>query len=136
MAYRISIKKSAIKSLAKIPEPYFSTIKEAIYKLSEDSSPSGHKKLKGRNAFRIRVSNYRIIYEIQEQISYDFNQEKIGKTFKVLIDKEEGGHFGGRTDFDSVEVGASKFYCRVGDFVQAKVFEATEFDLYGEVVED
>jgi mRNA interferase RelE/StbE len=68
MAYRISIKKSAIKSLAKIPEPYFSSIKEAIYKLSEDSRPSGHKKLKGRNAFRIRVSNYRIIYEIQDKI--------------------------------------------------------------------
>jgi mRNA-degrading endonuclease RelE of RelBE toxin-antitoxin system len=136
MAYRISIKKSAIKSLVKIPESYFSTIKEAIYKLSEDSGPSGYKRLKGRNAFRIRVSKYRIIYEIQEQISYDFNQEKIGKTFKVLIDKKGGGHFVGRTEFDSVEVDASKFYCRVGDFVQAKVFEATEFDLYGEVVEN
>jgi ribosomal protein S12 methylthiotransferase len=74
--------------------------------------------------------------DVQEQISYDLNQEKIGKTFKVLIDKKEGGHFVGRTDFDSVEVDASKFYCRVGDFVQAKVFEATEFDLYGEVVEN
>jgi ribosomal protein S12 methylthiotransferase len=74
--------------------------------------------------------------DVQEQISYDLNQEKIGKTFKVLIDKKEGGHFVGRTDFDSVEVDASKFYCRVGNFVQAKVFEATEFDLYGEVVEN
>ena len=53
MAYRISIKKSAIKSLAKIPEPYFSTIKEANYKLSEDSRPSGSKKLKGRDAYWI-----------------------------------------------------------------------------------
>jgi len=68
MAYRISIKKSAIKILAKIPEPYFSTIKEAICKLSGDSRPSGHKKLKGRNAFRIRGSNYWIIYEIQNKI--------------------------------------------------------------------
>lgn len=54
--------------MAKIPEPYFSTIKESIYKLSEDSKPSGHKKLKGRNAFQIRVSNYRITYEIQDKI--------------------------------------------------------------------
>ncbi len=81
------------------------------------------------------------LMEIQEQISYDLNQEKIGKTFKVLIDKKEGGHFVGRTEYDSVEVDnevlidASKHYCRVGDFVQAKVTEATEFDLYGEVVD-
>ena len=79
------------------------------------------------------------LMEIQEQISYDLNQEKIGKTFKVLIDKKEGGHFVGRTEFDSVEVDnevlidASKSYCRVGDFVQAKVYEATEFDLYATV---
>ena len=78
--------------------------------------------------------------EIQEQISYDLNQEKIGKTFKVLIDKKEGGYFVGRTEYDSVEVDnevlidASKHYCRVGDFVQAQVFEATEFDLYADVV--
>jgi ribosomal protein S12 methylthiotransferase len=74
--------------------------------------------------------------EVQEQISYDLNQEKVGKTFKVLIDKKEGGYFVGRTEFDSVEVDnevlidASKFYCRIGDFVNAKVTEATEFDLY------
>jgi ribosomal protein S12 methylthiotransferase len=80
------------------------------------------------------------LMEIQEQISYDLNQDKIGKTFKVLIDKKEGGYFVGRTEFDSVEVDnevlidASKYYCRVGDFVQARVFEATEFDLYADVV--
>ena len=79
------------------------------------------------------------LMEVQEQISYDLNQEKIGKTYKVLIDKKEGGHFVGRTEFDSVEVDnevlidASKFCCRVGDFVQAKVFDATEFDLYATV---
>ncbi|AMQ58099.1 30S ribosomal protein S12 methylthiotransferase RimO [Algoriphagus sanaruensis] len=79
------------------------------------------------------------LMEVQEQISYDLNQEKIGNTYKVLIDKKEGGYFVGRTEFDSVEVDnevlidASKFYCRVGDFVQAKVFDATEFDLYATV---
>jgi ribosomal protein S12 methylthiotransferase len=81
------------------------------------------------------------LMEVQEQISYDLNQEKIGKTYKVLIDKKEGGHFVGRTEFDSIEVDnevlidASKFYCRVGDFVQAKVVDATEFDLYATVEE-
>lgn len=81
------------------------------------------------------------LMEIQEQISYDLNQEKIGKSFKVLIDKKEGRHFVGRTEYDSVEVDnevlidASKYYCRAGDFVNVKVTDATEFDLYAEVVE-
>ncbi len=79
------------------------------------------------------------LMEVQEQISYDLNQQKIGKTFKALIDKKEGGHFVGRTEFDSVEVDnevlidAAAYYCRVGDFVQAKVVDATEFDLYATV---
>ena len=83
-------------------------------------------------------ANY--LMEVQEQISYDLNQEKIGKTFKVLIDKKENGHFVGRTEFDSVDVDnevlidASQQYCRIGDFVQVKINDATEFDLYGEVV--
>jgi ribosomal protein S12 methylthiotransferase len=77
---------------------------------------------------------------VQEQISYDLNQEKVGKTFKVMIDKKENGHFVGRTEFDSVDVDnevlidASKQYCRIGDFVQVKITDATEFDLYGEVM--
>ncbi|WP_373396929.1 30S ribosomal protein S12 methylthiotransferase RimO [Algoriphagus halophilus] len=81
------------------------------------------------------------LMEIQEQISFELNQDKVGKTFKVLIDKKEGGHFVGRTEYDSVEVDnevlidASKHYCRVGDFVHVKINEATEFDLYGDVVE-
>ncbi|PZV76784.1 mRNA interferase RelE/StbE [Algoriphagus aquaeductus] len=68
MAYQIAIKKSAIKSLSKIPEPYFSSLKEAIYNLAENPRPVGYKKLKGRDAFRIRVSDYRIIYEIEDSI--------------------------------------------------------------------
>lgn len=77
---------------------------------------------------------------LQEQISFELNQERIGKTYKVLVDKKESGHFVGRTEFDSVEVDnevlidAKRFFCRVGDFVQVKITDATEFDLYGEVV--
>lgn len=80
------------------------------------------------------------IMEIQEQISFELNQQKIGKTFKVLIDKKEGGHFVGRTEFDSVDVDnevlidAAKHYCRVGDFVSVKITDAAEFDLFGDVV--
>jgi mRNA interferase RelE/StbE len=64
MSFQITIRKEAIKSLEKINEPYFSKIKESIYELSENPRPVGCKKLKGREAFRIRVANYRIIYEI------------------------------------------------------------------------
>jgi len=80
------------------------------------------------------------LMEIQEQISFELNQEKIGKEYKVLIDKKENGKFVGRTAYDSVEVDnevlidASKYYCRLGDFVNVKITEATEFDLYGEVI--
>ena len=80
------------------------------------------------------------LMEIQEQISFDLNQAKIGQTFKVLIDKKENGQFIGRTEFDSVEVDnevlidASQHYCRIGDFVNVKIKDATEFDLYGEVL--
>jgi len=80
------------------------------------------------------------LMEVQEQISFELNQQKIGRTYKVLIDKKEGGHFMGRTEFDSVDVDnevlidAGKHYCRVGDFVQVTITDATEFDLYGDVV--
>ncbi len=80
------------------------------------------------------------IMEIQAQISWDLNQEKIGKIFKCVIDRKEGQYFVGRTEFDSpdvdneVLVDASKFYLKTGEFVHLKVIDATEFDLYAEPV--
>ena len=77
---------------------------------------------------------------LQQGISLELNQEKIGKTFKVLIDRKEGGSFYGRTEFDSPDVdnevilNATKNYLRIGDFVNAKVISATEFDLMAEPV--
>ena len=64
MAYKVFIKKSTVKILNKIQEPYYSSIKSAILQLGENPRPQGYIKLKGREAFRIRVSDYRIIYEI------------------------------------------------------------------------
>ncbi|WP_396151235.1 30S ribosomal protein S12 methylthiotransferase RimO [Flavobacterium sp.] len=78
------------------------------------------------------------IMDIQSQISWDLNQEKIGHTFKCIIDRKEGPYFVGRTEFDSPDVDnevlidASKFYLKVGDFSRIKIIDATEFDLYGE----
>lgn len=62
--YKISIEKRAIKKLEKISEPYFTKIKSAINGLRNNPKPKGVIKLKGRDAFRIRVADYRIIYEI------------------------------------------------------------------------
>lgn len=81
------------------------------------------------------------IMDIQAQISWDLNQEKIGQTFRCVIDRKEGQHFIGRTEFDSPDVDnevlidASKFYLKTGDFVYLKVIDATEFDLYAEPIQ-
>jgi len=64
MAYQITIRKRAVKILEDIGEPYYSKIKAAIYSLADKPRPPGCKKLKGRNGYRIRISDYRIIYEV------------------------------------------------------------------------
>jgi len=81
------------------------------------------------------------IMEIQSQISYDLNQEKIGKVFRVLIDRKEGDNFVGRTEHDSPDVdneiliSAIDTYLPVGDFVNVEIIEAYEFDLIGKVID-
>jgi ribosomal protein S12 methylthiotransferase len=80
------------------------------------------------------------IMEIQQGISFDKNQEKIGNTYKVLIDKKDGAYFVGRTEFDSPEVDnevlidANIDYATVGSFVNVKIDNAEDFDLYGKLV--
>jgi mRNA interferase RelE/StbE len=67
MSYQVILRKRAIKSLQNISEPYYSNIKKAIYNLADEPRPYGYKKLKGRDGYRIRVANYRIIYDIFEE---------------------------------------------------------------------
>ncbi len=76
------------------------------------------------------------VMEIQQQISYEKNQEKIGKTFKVIIDKKEAGRYLGRTEFDSVEVDneviiESQKKLIVGEFVNVKITKAYDYDIEG-----
>lgn len=66
--YQIRIEKAVLKVLEKINEPYYSKIKTAIINLAKNPRPAGYKKLKGRDGFRIRVANYRIIYDIFDNI--------------------------------------------------------------------
>jgi len=68
MRYRVTIARQAIKALEKISEPDYSKIKNAIYSLADNPRPYGYKKLHGRDGFRIRVGNYRIIYEIFDKV--------------------------------------------------------------------
>ncbi len=80
------------------------------------------------------------LMEIQQEISYELNEAKIGKTFKVLFDKKEGESFVGRTAYDSpdvdneVLVDATKQYVSIGEFANVKITDATDFDLFGELV--
>ncbi len=80
------------------------------------------------------------IMEIQSQISWELNQEKIGKEFKVVIDRKEGDYFVGRTEFDSPDVDnevlidATKTYLKTGEFTKVKITDAADFDLYAEVM--
>lgn len=68
MVYQVSLKKRVLKALEDINEPYYSKIKEAIYRLADNPRPQGYKKLKGRDGYRIRVADYRIIYDIFKNI--------------------------------------------------------------------
>lgn len=79
------------------------------------------------------------IMEVQQEISYEINQEKVGKTYKVLIDKKEAGRYLARTEFDSVEVDNevvihSKKALPTGDFVNVRITKAFDYDLEGEIV--
>ncbi len=80
------------------------------------------------------------IMELQQGISFEINQEKVGKTYKVLIDRKEGDFFIGRTEFDSPEVDnevlidANTGYAANGSFVNVKIDRAEDFDLHGQIV--
>jgi len=88
-----------------------------------------------------KIKNDRLneIMEIQSQISWELNQKKIGKKFKVLIDRKRGNYYVGRTQYDSPDVDnevlihADTNFLRVGEFVDVKIIEASDFDLYAEV---
>jgi ribosomal protein S12 methylthiotransferase len=77
--------------------------------------------------------------ELQQEISYEKNQEKVGKVLKVLVDKKESGRYIGRTEFDSVEVDneviihSGDTQLRPGDFVNVRITRAYDYDLEGKL---
>jgi ribosomal protein S12 methylthiotransferase len=76
------------------------------------------------------------IMALQEKISTELNQQKVGKEYKVLFERKEGDYFIGRTEFDSPEVDnevlldAKKYYVPIGDFTKVKIIDSSEFDLF------
>ena len=88
----------------------------------------------------VKAARAEEIMAIQQEVSMRLNGEKVGKEFKVLIDRKEGNFFIGRTEFDSPDVDnevlidASKYFVRQGDFVQVKVYEASDYDLFAEPI--
>ncbi len=81
------------------------------------------------------------VMAVQQEISFKLNQEKIGKEYKILVDRKEGEYFIGRSEFDSPDVDNEVLvkadkdtYLRIGDFAKVKIYEASDFDLYGTLV--
>jgi ribosomal protein S12 methylthiotransferase len=97
--------------------------------------------LKDDVSAKIKQARTEAVMALQQGISLELNQHKIGQTYKVLFDKKEGDYFIGRTEFDSPEVDnevlvkADKDFVRVGDFANVKITSAEDYDLYGEVVD-
>jgi len=93
-----------------------------------DNIPAGEKQRRAQE-----------IMEVQQEISLEKNEEKVGKVFKVLIDKKEAGRYLGRTEFDSVEVDnevvvLSKKKLTIGEFVNVRITKAYDYDIEGEVL--
>lgn len=88
----------------------------------------------------VKLQRANEIMELQSQISWELNQEKVGKTFRCLIERKEGNYFVGRTEYDSPDVDnevlidAKKYYVKIGDFTDVKIIEAADYDLYGEPI--
>jgi ribosomal protein S12 methylthiotransferase len=109
-----------------------------IFNYSHEENTSAYD-LEDNVPAEVKAARSQEIMEVQQEISYEKNQEKIGKVFKVLIDKKEAGRYLGRTEFDSVEVDNevvihSTKKLPIGEFVQVKITKAYDYDLEGEVV--
>ncbi|MDT8347823.1 MAG: 30S ribosomal protein S12 methylthiotransferase RimO, partial [Flavobacteriaceae bacterium] len=85
----------------------------------------------------VKIERANKIMEVQAQISWELNQEKIGMVFRCMIDAKRGKHFIGRTMYDSPDVDnevlidAEQYYLKIGDFAAIKIVEAHDFDLIG-----
>jgi ribosomal protein S12 methylthiotransferase len=109
-----------------------------IFTYSHEEQTSAHD-LEDNISAEEKEARAQEIMEVQQDISLEKNQEKIGKILKVLVDKKEAGRYIGRTEFDSVDVDNeviinSDKKLTVGEFVKVKITKAFDYDLEGEVI--
>src|SRR5688572_14465359 len=109
-----------------------------IFTYSHEEGTSAHDLVDDIPA-EVKEERAQEIMEVQQEISLEKNQEKVGKIFKVMIDKKEAGRYLGRTEFDSVEVDneviiQSKHKLAIGEFVNVKITNAFDYDIEGVVV--
>ena len=111
-----------------------------VFQYSHEEDTSGYLLADDVDA-ETKVARANKIMELQQSISLDHNQEKVGQTLRVLFDRKEGEYFIGRTEYDSPEVDnevlvpAKDYFVRIGDFAIVEITDAEDYDLYGKVVE-
>lgn len=111
-----------------------------IFTYSHEENTHAHL-LKDDVSEKVKKQRADAVMKLQQEISYNLNQEKIGKTYKTLIDRKEGHYYIGRSEFDSPDVdnevlvkASDDVHLRLGDFVNVKINEANDFDLFGELI--
>ena len=111
-----------------------------IFTYSHEENTHAHL-LKDDVTEKIKRKRADAVMALQQDISYKLNQQKVGQTYKVLFDRKEGEYFIGRTEFDSPDVdnevlvkAVGDTYVRIGDFANVKITEASDFDLYGNLI--
>ncbi len=110
-----------------------------VFTYSEEENTFGGDNYEDDVPQEIKQARADEIMKIQQQISYEINQNKIGKTFKVIIDKETDEYYTGRTEFDSPEVDNEVLIkkdrqLKTGNIYSVKIISAEEFDLFGEII--
>jgi ribosomal protein S12 methylthiotransferase len=110
-----------------------------VFPYSHEEDTPAFRQLKDGVPDKVKMSRADALMELQQEISLNLNQERIGKSYKVLIDRNEGDYCIGRTQYDSPEVDnevliAPDPHLQTGNFYQVQITGAEAFDLYGRVV--
>jgi ribosomal protein S12 methylthiotransferase len=111
-----------------------------IFTYSHEENTHAHL-LKDDVSEKIKRKRADAVMAVQQEISMQLNQQKVGKEYKVLFDRKEGEYFIGRSEFDSPDVdnevlvkAIGDTFVRIGDFANVKITEASDFDLYGDLI--
>jgi len=109
-----------------------------VFTYSHEENTSAYA-LKDNVPSKVKKQRADLVMLQQQQISFELNQQKIGKVFKTIIDRKEGGYWIGRTEYDSPDIDNEVLIkdentnLKIGEFYNVKIFDAEEFDLYGTI---